>query len=242
MKAPLFAPPESSPEAAVPSPSASATGARARRAFRTVSLLTVLAVLAVATLLARHLNQVDGYRHYLLDERPAISLRLAQLSPAMDEAAVARHFAGLPLRCVDASPPLDPLVDRVCRVDISRADGIPAMRLAIDFNQGHLVAASVDLPWWSHRTALRQLLARCGPPESMEVDQAAKRVVQWRSGSGPVQLDREPGWDPLVSLALRWRADAQATLPEQTAPAASDSPRPFSFAPTPHAVPTPVNR
>ena len=125
------------------------------RASRALKIVALVLLLLLAGLLWRHAGDLDGYRRYWLDQLPAASPRFNELSAAMDEAAVQKHFAGVPLRCISESRERNTLGDRVCWADISRLDEIPAMQLAAFFDQGRLVYIKVDVPWWAHHAALR---------------------------------------------------------------------------------------
>ncbi len=168
------------------------------------------AALLGAGLLWHHRADIDAYRRYFVDERPVASPRFDALSASMDEAALQQHFAGLPLRCISEPRERNTLGDRVCWADISRIDAVPAMQLKAFFDQGRLAYMAIDLPWWAHHAALSQVVAQFGGPEGMNLPPAAERVVQWRTRSGRLKLERDPGYDPLRTIALQWRADAPA--------------------------------
>ncbi|APW36696.1 hypothetical protein RD110_05395 [Rhodoferax koreense] len=170
-------------------------------------ILLILLLLA-AGLAWRHRGDADAYRRHFLQAQPAASPRFDELSSAMDEAALQRHLAGVPLRCISETRERQTLGDRVCWADIARVDAVPAMQFAAYFNRGRLAYVAIDLPWWAHHAALRQAMAQLGAPEAIDAKTAAQPAVQWRTKGGRLRLNRDPGFDPLATSALQWRADA----------------------------------
>jgi hypothetical protein len=183
------------------------------------SLLLVLLALAVlsAALLWRHRTELSSYRAYLQDNRPTVEGRFEALSAASTEAALLRHFAGLALHCEATVPAAGALGDRLCRAPLGRLDGVPALQLAAYLDHDRLVTIAVDLPWWAHHAALRRLVEQYGAPLSMDLRPVEGSVVTWRTRGGAIELNRDPGWDPLKTGLLQWRADAPATTPGKPA-------------------------
>lgn len=176
------------------------------RPSRAPKVVALVLLLLLAGLLWRHAGDLGMYSGYLLERRPVAKLGINELSPLLDEAALQKHVAGVPLRCTGEL--------RVCRADISRMDNVPAMQLAAFFDQGRLVNLQVDVPWWAHHAALRQLVTQFGAPEALYPATAARPQVQWRTRGGWVTLQKSPGFDPLQPVALQWRAD----VPKPPAP------------------------
>lgn len=180
---------------------------RPSSARRLLSQCLLVILLLAGGLLWRHSGDIDGYRRYFLDAQPVASPRFDDLSAAMDEAALQKHLTGVPLRCISEPRERNTLGDRVCWADIARVDAVPAMQFAAFFNQGHLVYVAIDLPWWAHHAALRQAMAQFGAPESIDQKPVDAPLVQWRTSQGRLKLNRNPGYDPLATSALQWRAD-----------------------------------
>ena len=181
-------------------------------------LLVLLALAAVsAALLWRHRAELGGYRAYLQGDRPAVEARFEALSAASTAAVLRRHFAGLALRCEDAVPAAGALGDRLCRAPLSRLDSVPALQLAAYLDHDRLVTIAVDLPWWAHHAALRRLVEQYGAPLALDLRPVEGTVVTWRTRGGAIELNRDPGWDPLKTGLLQWRADAPVAPPGKPA-------------------------
>jgi len=189
---------------------------------RLLGATALMAALLAAGLLWRHSGDIGAYRRYFLDSRPVITVRFDALSGAMDEAGLQQYFSGLPLRCADVPRVPDAngrAGDRLCRADIDRVvdavgdrvGGVPAMQLSAMFDGGRLIAVRIDLPWWVHHAALRWLVAQLGAPASIDLRQVEGSTVAWRARAGVVELNRDPGWDPLKTSGLQWSADASAS-------------------------------
>ena len=175
--------------------------------------LLLLAALAVAGLLWRHQAELPAYRGLLFGGHPAVSPRFEAMSSVVDEAALRQHFGALPWRCEAGRSPDDPSADRICRADIGRADGLPAMALTASLREGRVLGVSVLLPWWAHHAALRALVSRFGAPETIDRTAEPGAAVQWRLPGGWLGLDRRPGFDPLATSRLRWRAEPRPAPP-----------------------------
>jgi hypothetical protein len=192
-----------------------------RRPMRAPKVVALVLLLLLAGLLWRHAGDLDGYRRYWLGQLPAASVRFNELSATTDEAALQKHLAGVPLRCISEPRERNTFGDRACSAGTSRLDDTPVLTLAAFFDQGRLVAIKADVPWWAHHTALRQLVAQFGAPEAIDPPAQARPVVQWRTRSGRVALEKTPGFDPLQPVTLQWRADAAPSAPNAIKPRAA---------------------
>lgn len=174
------------------------------RALR-LGVLLLLMLLALAVLSGG--RQVEMYGRYMRETAPAITLRLTELSSAMDEAAVLRHFGGVPLRCVTQGPGQDSLGDRVCYADIDRADDDAALMLAVFFRDGHLARVMVQLPWWEHGDRLDQLNAQWGlPRKAGRAGLLGPPVLRWSMPNGTVEFTARRELNPLGLNVLLWSA------------------------------------
>ncbi|MDB5893585.1 MAG: hypothetical protein JWQ88_1116 [Rhodoferax sp.] len=188
--------------------SAAAAGAVRMASWRRLLCgLLSLAALALAALLWRHQADLPAYRGVVFGGDPAITTRFETLSSAVDEAALQKTFAGLAWHCATEAQPGDSNAERVCRADIGRADGVAAMQLAASLREGRLAGLTMRVPWWAHHAALRQLVARFGAPAAIDPKTGADTAVLWRLPGGWLGLDRRPGFDPLATSRLQWRAD-----------------------------------
>lgn len=163
-----------------------------------VACIAVLVSLALLVFLNRH--RMDVYGTYIRETSPVVTIRLAELSRDMDEAAVQKHFEGVQLRCVAQTPDADTLGERVCYAPIDKADGNAALTLAMFFNQGKLVRAMVQVPWWVHGVWLKRFNAELGPPQRLGGE------LRWRMPNGQVEFDRSRSWNPLEWNAILWTA------------------------------------
>lgn len=138
-------------------PPAAAAGTAPRR----TRVLTLLALAcALAALLWAGRGQFDSYRAWWWGPAGAdLAAPYRSLSPAMDEAALQRHFAGAALRCNDVEGG-----ERLCTAPLSHVDGVPAARLQAVLADGRLRAVEVWVPWWEHHSAARRLIADLGAP------------------------------------------------------------------------------
>lgn len=152
----------------------------------------------------RHLPQSHVYLKSWGASSPRIQMPWAALSTAMDERALLAALP-MPVRCIDDAKASNGLGDRVCYASVDAVDGAPALTVAFFLDAGRLAQATVQLPWWGHHAMARQLVQRLGAPVAIQ-DEPVKgsRLVQWRLPNGSVNLNRDPGWDPLAWSAVLW--------------------------------------
>lgn len=163
-----------------------------------VAGIAVLISLALLVFLNRH--RMDVYGTYIRETSPAVTVRLAELSQDMDEAAVLKHFDGVPLRCVTQAPGTDDLGVRVCYAQIDKADGDAALMLATFFNQGKLARAMVQVPWWVHGAWLQRFNTQLGQPQRLGGE------LRWKMPNGQVEFSRSRSWNPLEWNVILWTA------------------------------------
>ncbi len=168
-----------------------------------------------AALLVAHRDALPVYGAHFGADLPSATMRYAQLSGAMDELALRRHFATVPLRCGPrpASPgsPNTPSTstDRVCNGALREADGVAALALTAHFGNGRLREVTMAVPWWAHHASVRRLVQTLGAPATLEKDPTQPGMVRsigWSLPAGSVAQNRDPGWDPLRWSLVAWRA------------------------------------
>lgn len=162
----------------------------------------LIALLAGAGLAAYNYDRLHVYQTYFREKSPEIRMRYELLSPDMDEAAVQRHFPGVPLRC-EGEP--SKLGERVCHAWVEMADGVPALGVALFFEQGRLRRSLIQVPWWRHLLQKQRLETDYGPPER----QSGQPVLMaWRMPHGLLVFnrDRVSSWNPLAWSVLMWHA------------------------------------
>lgn len=133
----------------------------------------------------------------------AVTMRYAQLSAQMDEAALKAHFDGLALVC---APAQNQPTQVECLATPDQVDGVSALQLRFGLVDGHLTEAAVLVPWWRHHTALRALLRDLGAAQSLSPENDPPPQIIWCVPGGEVQLNRVPGFDPLHASRIVWRA------------------------------------
>lgn len=186
------------------------TGTERRSARRgwALTLLALAAVLGCIVVVALWAGRDEFAKHqsYLLGEADArVAMHYAALSPALDEAALQRHFAPAALRCSND----EGLDARICEAALAQADGVAAARLRATLVQGRLQQLEVFVPWWAHHSAARALTTQQGAPSAFDTpepgtDESASLV--WPAAAGTVRLARAPGWNPWRWSVLRWTA------------------------------------
>lgn len=167
-----------------------------------IGLVILLSAVVLLVLLSR--DRLDAYGTYLRQKSPEINVNLAELSAAMDEAAVKKHFAGTALSCV-AQPAGDALGDRVCYASIDKADGDAALMLAAFFRNGRLAHVMVQTPWWVHQSWHRRLTAQFGQPvKAGLVSRSGGPLVRWSLPDGYVESNRDRSFNPLNWNVVLW--------------------------------------
>ena len=170
-----------------------------------LKFLGIAALAALALLVFTHRDRMDVYGTYIRQTSPSVEIRLADLSVAMDEAAVRKHFDGVPLQCVAQASGPDILGERVCYAQIDRADGQAALMLATFFNQGHLVRAVVQVPWWVHGVWIQRFTAQWGQPvQAGRVSLLGGPILRWKVANGQVEFNRDRSFNPLDWNVIVW--------------------------------------
>ncbi|WP_431097331.1 hypothetical protein [Polaromonas aquatica] len=167
-------------------------------------VLAVLCLAAVVGILNR--DRLPVYIDYLRDPLPEVTMRYAQLSGQMDEAAVHKHFQGIALNC--RTHPGGPAgTDRFCHSGLSKADGEAALTLVAFFSKGRLTSVVVHVPWWVHGRSLDRLVAQYGKAERAGVvSLIGGPVMRWNLPNGTLEHNRDRSLNPLEWSAIFWSA------------------------------------
>lgn len=170
--------------------------------FKTIAF-AVLGLMAVLVIANRH--RLDVYGTYIRQKSPVIATRLADLSADMDEAAVRKHFEGVPFSCAAEPPGPDSLGDRVCYTPVDKADGDAALLLATFFKRGRLSSAIIHVPWWVHKTWKQRLIAQFGQPRQVGLASGfGGPILRWSMPKGYVEFNRDRGVNVLEWNSLVW--------------------------------------
>lgn len=166
-------------------------------------VLAVLAVLVclVAALGALSLDRLESYYYYLRDDSPGVTMRYAQLSGQMDEAAVRKHFGDVFLICYnERSGPAG--TDRLCHAAVDKADGESAMMLVAFFSKGRLTSTVVHVPWWVHGRWLDRVVGQYG-----KANRSNSTFLGWTLPNGTLYYNRDRSLNPLEWNSLFWSAN-----------------------------------
>jgi hypothetical protein len=155
-------------------------------------------------------DDISLYTQHVTQGQGAVSMRYAQLSAQMDEAALQAHFVGLGLVC---QPAQAQSAKQECLAAPEQVDGVSALQLRLVLVDGGLTQATVLVPWWSHHAALRVLLRDLGAAQALSPEDDPHPSIAWRVPGGEVRLNRAPGFDPLRASSIVWRATARPAVP-----------------------------
>ncbi len=174
------------------------------------NLWRILALLlGGAALIAFVLLQWDLFKEYLryfADDRKPASLDFTTLSESWTERTLEQRFAGNRIDCAPYQGPL--WADRACAVDAGATNGIPVLYASFFFLNGQLTQMAVNIPWWVHLDAYRQLARSLGPPaNARHLLGRGSELHQWRlaNGSG-VFFNRRRSINPLQWNTIYWRS------------------------------------
>lgn len=171
------------------------------RVLRLLVLLLVPAALLFSQ--ARILNE---YRLYFTAQRKPATLDLASLSEEWTETRLRERFAQFPVSCHPYQGSLP--VQRACAVDVSSANGVPALYISFFFAAGRLDQVSVNVPWWSHGRASEYLVSTFGSPAASQLfPHGGVRLHGWRLRNGAaIFFNRDRPINPLQWNAIYWRS------------------------------------
>jgi hypothetical protein len=163
---------------------------------RTLAALLVLGLLV----LLPNIPILYVYQRYLGQDGPQVQLRLQELRGGMDEKAVLAHFPSSGMRC---APEADKSMgDRVCWAAVGRADGIPALTVALFLRGDRLRLALVQVPWWAHGRLHERLERQWGRP-TLE----GSGRTEWRLPDGArLEVNTFRSINPLRWSLLMWTA------------------------------------
>lgn len=168
--------------------------------------LAVLACLVVAAGLFSQKRYIKEYQLYFTEERQAASFEFSELSESWTEATLQDKFTGFRMSCDPYQGNL--AADRVCAVDVKSHNGVPALFMSFFFVGGHLDQVSVNVPWWSHGTAQKSLVAALGQPSASQLlPRDGVRLQGWRLANGAALFfNRDYPLNPFFWNAVSWRS------------------------------------
>lgn len=171
---------------------------------------TIVVVLCVAVVLgALNFHRIPTYRAWLNEKSPEVSMRYAQLSGQMDEAALRKHFEGVALQCYNEPDQAGRVAERICWTGLDKADGGAALTMAAFFNKGRLASVVLHVPWWVHGTWRDRLVAQYGKANRAGfVSALGGPVLRWTLPNGTLEYNRDRSLNPLEWSAVFWSAGA----------------------------------
>lgn len=166
--------------------------------------LILASVVIIAAPLFIYRENIDEYRLYLTEKRPAVEFRFDELSESWTERDLRQHFPTVRLsrdRSFDRH-----LDDRACFMDVESYNHVPAMFIAFFFASGKLTRASVNIPWWAHGTGYKALEFLYGKPTASQgLPTAGVRLHGWQlANGGAVFYNRDRPMNPLEWNAMFW--------------------------------------
>ena len=173
--------------------------------FRRI-LLALFACTIIAMILLAQKNYLNEYWLYFTEQRKPASFNFLELSESWTERSLRERFSGYPIGCYQYQGDLP--VDRACGVDVSSHNGVPALYISFFFADGHLDQVSVNIPWWSHGTALKSMVAAFGQPTASQSRfRAGVRLHGWPLRNGAALFfNRDRPVNPLTWNAIYWRS------------------------------------
>lgn len=163
--------------------------------------LFFVATCLIALMLFLNRDRLHVYQTYFRENSPEVTLRFEELSKDMDEATIRQHFQGVQLDCFNQSSGMG---DRTCYTPTSKADGLPALTLAIFFKKGKLSTAIVQVPWWAHPSWLKRLKLQASQPRQDGTTPGRGAVLRWDLPNGYLNFNQNRGIDPLGWSVLVW--------------------------------------
>ena len=170
-------------------------------------LLFLVAVLAVLIVLP-NFRALHVYEKYFRGNAPEVQLKFEALSAEMDEAAARVHFKGLPLQCMAENQ--SPLGNRVCYAALSKANGNPALTMALFFKGGRLNVALLQVPWWAHGRVRDSIVSQWGAPAPSGSDGGGWSVGRWQLPNGSLEMNNTRYLSPLTWSTIMWMAKQPA--------------------------------
>ena len=169
-------------------------------------LLGVLAVV-IALVVLPNVASLHVYEKHFRGNAPQVRLRFDELSSTMDEAAVRAHFQGqAPLTCIPETQ--STLGNRVCYTALRKANGEPALTMALFLRDGRLRHGVLHVPWWAHGAVQAGFTRDYGQPRPSGVDESGKRLVRWTMAGGKLEMNDSRYFGPLNHSTAFWTAEA----------------------------------
>jgi hypothetical protein len=167
-------------------------------------LLGLLAV-AIALIVLPHLGSLHVYEKHFRGNAPQVRLRFDELSTAMDEPAVKAHFQDqLSLTCIPETQV--PLGNRVCYSALRRANGAPALTMALFLRDGRLRHGVLHVPWWAHGAVQANFTRDHGRPQPAGVDETGTPLLRWNLPNGRLEMNKSRYFGPLNHSTVLWTA------------------------------------
>ncbi len=166
-------------------------------------LLGLLVVLA-ALIVLPNIGALHVYEKHFRGNAPEAQVQFEALSADMDEAAVRARFKTLSLRCELETSALG---NRVCFSALSKANGNPALTLALFFKDGHLRFAILQVPWWAHGRVQERLYRQWGSPGPAGTDGTGRSVLRWQLPGGHLEMNKTRYLSPLTWSVVLWTAN-----------------------------------
>jgi len=187
-------------------PSTRGSSPRPSRLRRLVSIVILALCLVLLALVLLQPDNLRVYRLYFTEDRQPVTFRLNELSESWSEQTLKERFRGLPIRCEAFHGPL--LANRACAVDVKSYNGVPVLYISFFFSSGQMHHVSINIPWWSHRTAYRYLLHSLGDPDAGQfLPRSGVRLVGWRMPDGSaIFYNRDWIINPLQWNAVLWNS------------------------------------
>ena len=149
------------------------------------------------------------YLRYFADDRTPVSLDFSTLSESWTERTLEQRFAGNRIDCAPYQGSLR--ADRACAVNAGVTNGIPVLYASFFFLNGQLTQMVVNIPWWVHLDAYRQLTRSLGAPA--DALSLGSDLHQWRLANGAaVYFNRRRSVNPLQWNAILWRSPSDCKL------------------------------
>ncbi len=167
-----------------------------------VLITVVIAFAALGLMLFDAREDLHTYQTYFRDKSPDVSLRIAELSTHMDEAALRKHFEGVPINCVAEQSTLG---DRLCYSSIDSVDRLPALTLLAFLSKGKLAFVIVQVPWWKHGAWLKSLKLKYGSfKKAGVVGDERGAVLRWTLDNGFLEMSQNRAFNPLAWSTVFW--------------------------------------
>jgi hypothetical protein len=162
----------------------------------------------IAALFISFPQELSEYRLYFTETRPRTVLSFEEMSQDWSEEDLRARLKHVVFRCHDNRPG-EYLDERMCDVDVSSHNGIPALTLTFYFTKNKLNHMAVRVPWWRQLSLSRLMKAAYGEPTgSQSLPIAGVRLSGWQLRSGnAVFMNRDLPINPLSWSMVFWSSE-----------------------------------